>query len=48
LGKLAKAGLLGLAVLVVLVGVGWLNRTPAIKRQLMKEALGLGPLAQRL
>ena len=30
------------------VGVGWLNRTPAIKRQLMKEALGLGPLAQRL
>ena len=27
MGKLAKAGLLGLAVLVVLVGVGWLNRT---------------------
>ncbi len=27
MGRLAKAGLLGLAVLVVLVGVGWLNRT---------------------
>lgn len=30
------------------VGVGWLNRTPPLKHQLMKEALGLGPIAQRL
>ncbi len=30
------------------VGVGWLNRTPTLKHQLMKEALGLGPFTQRL
>ena len=27
------------------VGVGWLNRTGPVKRQIVREALGLGPLA---